>query len=208
MKPVFLLVLFLSIFNCKENSVGKQKDMEVSFPKDESMAIDSVMVSKNQLVLNQNQGIWYYHKKPFNGYSVKFYPNGIMQEKLGFFKGKRQGIAKRWSENGVLRTECFYNQNKLMGVYKSFWENGALSQEAYYENGVQQGIEKQWYPDGQLAKLRHIVDGNEQGMQQAWLKNGTLYVNYEAKNGRVFGLLRSNLCYQLKNEIVIKDKDI
>jgi hypothetical protein len=39
-------------------------------------------------------------------------------------------------------------------------------------------------------------------LQQAWLENGTLYVNYEAKNGRIFGMNRANLCYKLKNEKV------
>jgi hypothetical protein len=42
-------------------------------------------------------------------------------------------------------------------------------------------------------------------MQQAWLETGALYVNYEAKNGRIFGLLRSNLCYQLENEVVVEN---
>ena len=37
-------------------------------------------------------------------------------------------------------------------------------------------------------------------MQQAWLENGKIYVNYEAKNGRKFGMNRANLCYELKEE--------
>ena len=34
------------------------------------------------------------------------------------------------------------------------------------------------------------------------LENGKIYVNYEAKNGRIFGMNRTNLCYKLKNEKV------
>jgi hypothetical protein len=44
--------------------------------------------------------------------------------------------------------------------------------------------------------------GKEEGLQQAWLENGKIYVNYEAKNGRIFGMNRANLCYKLKNEKV------
>ena len=59
---------------------------------------------------------------------------------------------------------------------------------------------------GQLAKQRQLVDGHETGLQQAWLQNGTLYVNYEAKNGRVFGMQRANSCYKLEDEKIITSK--
>ncbi|MBP0903319.1 toxin-antitoxin system YwqK family antitoxin [Mariniflexile gromovii] len=203
--PFSFLLLVVCLSGCKQASKDAFADNQEVEEQNQSVIIDTTVVAKSQLVLNQIEGTWYYKSKPFNGYSLKFYNNGVLQEKLGFLNGKRQGIAKRWSELGVLRVQCYYNQNNLVGIYKSFWENGELSEESTYENGVKQGVEKQWYDNGQLSKLRHLVDGNEVGMQQAWLKNGTLYVNYEAKNGRVFGLLRSNLCYQLENEKVIKD---
>ena len=49
------------------------------------------------------------------------------------------------------------------------------------------------------------MEGKEEGLQKAWLPNGTLYVNYEAKNGRIFGMLRANSCYKLENEVVVRD---
>ena len=59
---------------------------------------------------------------------------------------------------------------------------------------------------GQIAKLRNLVDGKERGVQKAWLANGKLYVNYEAKNGRVFGMRRANSCYKLEDEVIIRNK--
>jgi antitoxin component YwqK of YwqJK toxin-antitoxin module len=47
-----------------------------------------------------------------------------------------------------------------------------------------------------------IVNGQEEGMQKAWRENGKIYNNYEAKNGRIFGLKRASLCFQLEDEIV------
>ncbi|WP_372756617.1 toxin-antitoxin system YwqK family antitoxin [Mariniflexile sp.] len=198
----FLVLLFSVVWftGCQETS-----KKEVVFNENTTVVIDSFQVAKIQLVLNQLEGTWYYKNKPFNGYALKFYSNGVLEERLGFYNGKREGVAKRWSENGVLRVESFYRQNKLVGTYKGFWENGKPSEASFYVDGVKQGEEKQWYDNGQLAKLRRLVDGTEQGMQQAWLKNGTMYINYEAKNGRVFGLLRSNLCYQLEDEVVIRE---
>lgn len=202
MKPLFLLFLFFCLVQCNDVSTTKT---EIAESITNLSVIANVEVPKSDLVLNQLEGVWYYQQKPFNGYSIKNYPNGNVEEKLGFFNGKREGIAKRWSENGVLRVVSNYNQNKLEGTYSTWWENGVVAEESTYLNGELQGVQKQWYDNGQLAKQRNLKFGKEQGMQKAWLKNGTLYVNYEARNGRVFGLMRSNLCYQLENEVVIKD---
>ncbi len=198
MNPFYSILLFLLFLaSCKEATVTKST-------MDKNSIIDSFEVSKNELALHQIEGKWYYKGAPFNGYSMKFHPNGNAEERLGFYKGKREGIAKRWSENGVLRVESYYIQNRLVGSYKSWWENGVLGSEANYVNGKMKGIAKEWYPSGQLAKERHLIDGMEDGLQKAWLKNGKLYVNYEAKNGRIFGMKRANSCYQLENEIVVR----
>ena len=199
MRPLILL-FFTAFFllNCKQAPSGIREGGK-------SVAINSVEVSKKDLVLNQIEGKWYYKNQAYNGYSLKFHANDTLAERLGFVNGKREGVARRWSENGVLRVESTYHQNKLVGVYKSWWENGVLAEESNYVNGLKQGEEKQWYATGQLSKVRQLVEGNEEGLQKAWLPNGTLYVNYEAKNGRIFGMLRANSCYKLEDEVVVRD---
>ena len=42
--------------------------------------------------------------------------------------------------------------------------------------------------------------GREEGVQQAFRKNGALFANYEAKDGRIFGLKRATLCFSLEEE--------
>ncbi len=207
MRRLFLVLLAFSIFNCKEKTLAF-KDATAFAYAEEVFIVPPMEVSKKDLVLNQNEGKWYLNGQPYNGYSVKRYPNGNIEERLGFYKGKREGVARRWSENGVLRVQSYYHQNKLEGVYKTWWENGAIAEESNYDNGRKQGSENQWYPTGQLAKSRQLVDGKEDGLQKAWLQNGKLYVNYEAKDGRIFGMKRANLCYQLKDEIVVRDEKL
>ena len=200
MKPFYLLFLVIFSFSsCKEAPVSESI-------ADKVIVINSLEVLKSELVLNQIEGKWYYKDQPYYGYSLKFHFNGVLEERLGFHKGKREGIAKRWSKNGVLRVESYYKQNRLVGSYKSWWENGVLGSEANYVNGKMNGVEKKWYATGQLAKERQLAEGKEEGLQKAWLDNGTLYVNYEAKNGRIFGMRRANSCYQLKDEIVVRSE--
>lgn len=192
MKLVAAFLILITVFSCNKtpNEVKAQQNV----------TINNVEVLKKHLNLNQNTGVWYYNKKPFSGYSVKYHNNNQLEEKVGFYNGKRYGIARNWFLNGNLRYEYYFKKNRLDTIYKSWWQNGNQSGEKFYNNGIQNGIEKKWYSSGKLAKLRNIKNNREEGLQQAWLENGKLYVNYEAKNGRIFGLKRANLCYKLKKE--------
>jgi antitoxin component YwqK of YwqJK toxin-antitoxin module len=197
--------LFLLIFIIGCTVTTNNKNLESN--RLEKKVVDNIKtVHKDSLVLNGNEGNWYFKKILYNGYAVKYYTNDSLQEKTGFFNGKKQGVYKVWFENGVLKLETHYNQNVLVDSYKAWWINGILALESSYINGEKQGIERQWYADGSLSKERNILDGQENGLQRAWLQNGKIYVNYEAKNGRTFGMSRANLCYQLKNEKVEENK--
>lgn len=187
--------------NCDKTLVNK-KNLDIKEP----VVINDIEILKENLVLNQVEGKWYYKDLPYSGYSIKLYSNDTLAERLGFVNGKREGIARKWSEKGVIRIESYYKQNRLDGVYKSWWDNGTLSAKSNYTNGIKQGVEEEWYPTGQLAKQRQLVNGKENGLQKAWLQNGTLYVNYEAKNGRIFGMRKANSCYKLENEVINRDK--
>ena len=205
MRPIlFFIVIVFTISGCKEASDSTSSNTVTK--KEQAIVIGNVELLKEALVLNGNKGRWYYKDKPYTGYSLKYYPNGVLEEKLGFFNGRREGVAKRWTKNKKLQLESYYKNNKLDGVYKTWWENGELSGQSFYENGVKQGEEKQWFPDGQMFKLRNFADGKEHGFQKAWLANGKLYVNYEAKNGRIFGMRRASSCVRLEDEVVIRKK--
>lgn len=208
MKTLFLIPFALFLFtNCNDNSVDN-KDVGMAVVAEKELFIENVEVLKEELILNQIEGKWYYKNAPFSGYSLVYYLNDTLSEKIGFINGKREGIARKWSEKGVLRVESYYKHNRLDSVYKTWWDNGVLSSQSNYVKGVKQGFEKEWYPTGQLAKERQLVDGSENGLQKAWLENGKLYINYEAKNGRIFGMQRANSCYKLEDEKVIRDKKI
>lgn len=197
---LFVSITFIFIVGC--NSASNNKKTTI-------INIDETnIVHKDSLILNGNEGNWYYKNKLYNGYAVKYYKNDALKEKTGFFNGKKQGVYQYWFPNGTIKLKSNYNQNVLVGSYTAFWSNGNKALESYYVNGKKEGIEQQWYPEGNISKVRNLVKDREQGLQKAWLKNGKIYVNYEAKNGRVFGMKRANLCYQLKNEKIEERKKI
>ena len=196
---LFLVLFSIVILSCKstsEENVSALVEVET---------ISDIEVTKNKLVLNGNEGNWYYNNNLFNGFLVSYGSNGNLEQKVGFLNGKKEGVAKIWFPSGQLKVESNYRKNKLVGSYRAWWKNGVLASESNYENGKLHGVEKRWYDSGQLAKQMHYTNGKQEGMQQAWLKNGKIYVNYEAKNGRIFGMKKANLCYQLEDEVVITD---
>jgi len=199
---IVIFLLYLTCLSCTESKFCKT-DTSNALTEENNIIIDTTKVLKEKLVLHPTEGKWYYHDQPYSGYSLKFHFNDTLSEKIGYYMGKREDIAKKWSENGTLRIESYYKQNRLEGVYKTWWENGVLASQSYYKNGVKHGLVKEWYTTGQLAKERRLIDGKEEGLQKAWLENGKLYINYEAKNGRIFGMRRANSCYQLENESVV-----
>jgi len=61
-------------------------------------------------------------------------------------------------------------------------------------DGVYEGEYRSWYANGRPHEIRHYVHGHEEGLQQAWSENGTLYINYEARDGRHYGMENSTPC--------------
>jgi len=186
----FLLILGLWIFSaCQQEGAALR-------------TISDFQVDKTELELHPLQGKWYYAQKAFNGFAVSYYPNGQLASSIGYFDGKKQGVAKVWYTDGSLAKQSDYIENQLNGNLKSWWPDGTLGAESNYKNSVRHGVQKKWFASGQLARKTTYKDGFENGLQQAWLENGKIYVNYEARNGRVFGMKRTNLCYQLTDENV------
>jgi len=180
----------LILGSCKK--VVKQKNLPV--PEKE--------ILESALELRANEGLVYHHLQPFTGYSVAYYLNDTLAERIAYVTGKKQGLYQKWYPTGVLSYEANYLKGRKHGISKTWWKNGVLRSESKHVKGVTNGNQKQWYKSGQLFKSMNIVDGREEGIQQAWRENGKIYNNYEAKNGRIFGLKRANLCYELEEEVV------
>ena len=199
-KLYFIAVLLLLI-SCQRNGENNvAPDIQVVNRK--NIVIPDFQVAKEQLILHPNEGKWYYDHKPFSGQSVVYYPNGVLAESVGYYQGKKEGIAQKWFADGLLRRQSHYIVNHLDGILQ-IWSpnpNSILISESQYIDGVQHGVQTKWHTNGQLSRRTNINMGNVVGMQQAWLRNGKIYVNYEAKNGRIFGLKKSILCYELEDE--------
>ena len=182
----FLLLLWVPLFlsSCQQEA--------------DTILVPELEVEWSELEMKAGEGLLYRDGEVYSGYSVKYYPNGQMAERIGWWQGKKQGQRQKWFQDGVLSFEAAYEAGKLHGRSRSWWVNGKLRSESNHMAGVAEGIQKVWYISGQPYKEINLKEGREEGFQKAWRKNGKLYVNYEVKNGRQFGLRRSNLCYEVE----------
>ncbi|ANW95285.1 hypothetical protein AXE80_02830 [Wenyingzhuangia fucanilytica] len=192
MKYFKILLFILSCIACKPSN---QKKDGVKFST----------VSYDSLVKNTTNGLMMYNGTLFTGVA-KLYADDSRSLKyfVTYQAGLKNGTCKRWYDNGNINYETQYIKGRKQGLTKIWYKNGQLQSESTYYKGVLHGKEQVWYPTGELQKERNLVYGQEQGMQKAWRKNGKLYANYEAVNGRIFGLLGANMCYEVENEKVKK----
>lgn len=193
-----LLLGILLLTNCAEKQNNQSQRTEV----DIELIVPEIMVAKSILTYDHKVSLWLLNELPFSGYAVRYYPDNSMKEKIGILNGKKQNEAIQWYADGHYKNVSSYHEGKLHGDKKVWSQDSAhiLLTHYTFQNGRAHGEQKKWYPTGELFKVLHLNMGKEEGIQQAYRKNGALYANYEAREGRVFGLKKAGLCYGLEDE--------
>ena len=193
-----LVLLVGTAVGCGQKSdvptVASEPTVELTAPED---CVDESFIEYD----NQTSTFWH-QGALFSGQMVSFYPDGAPKERIEIVNGKKQNQSTYWFSDGTLKQVATYHQGKLHGE-KLVWTKDSLytlTGQLNYRHGKAHGEQKQWYRTGELYKVLHMNMGQEKGLQQAFRKNGDLYANYEAKNGRIFGLKKAALCYGLEDE--------
>lgn len=198
----FLATLVLCIFlvNCKNKTASKITSSKNLV--DAELNIPDITVDKSDLNYSTKKSLWTLNDQLYSGYSVSFYPDSTLKEKFGILKGRKQHEAIQWYADGHYKNVTSYHNGKAHGD-KKLWSPDSLHTlvaHYKYDIGKPHGEQIKWYSTGELFKKLNLNMGKEEGIQQAFRKNGALYANYEAKNGRIFGLKKTTLCYSLEDE--------
>jgi len=203
---LFILFSVFTIVSCNDQAVKKavpSAEQEVS-----KKQIPNIEKDKSALRYENKTSQWFLNDKLFSGYAMSRYENDTLLEKMGILNGKKQNECTKWYPDGRIQSTANYKQGKLHGK-KQVWnadEAHTLIASLNFENGKAEGEQKKWYPTGEPYQILHMKAGREEGVQQAFRKNGALYANYEAKNGRIFGMKKAALCFGLEDQ-KIKNED-
>lgn len=200
-------IIFLSLLHaCKEQEgsrvirTNELTQIEVEIPK--------TAIEKSLLDHDREISLWKLNGAPYSGYAVVFYSDSVLKEKTGFLNGKLESKSLTYFEDGQLKQLSNYHNGKLHGE-KKMWSlntNHVLLSHLNYQFGKPHGEQRTWYPTGELHKILNMNMGKEEGIQRAYRKNGAVYANYEAKEGRIFGLKKTALCFDLEEENIRHEK--
>ncbi|WP_424000167.1 toxin-antitoxin system YwqK family antitoxin [Maribacter sp. IgM3_T14_3] len=199
MSVQFRSFLFLSLLwiGCSE-----QKGKISQYGSEDNVELPETIVTKSEITYNHKISLWTLNDRPYSGFAVSYYPDSTLMEKFAILRGKKQNKSIQWYPDGHLKNVTNYHNGKLNGE-KKIWSADSLHvliAQYNFVMGKAHGEQKKWYPDGKLFKKMNLNKGREEGIQQAFRKNGVLYANYEAREGRIFGMKKSVLCYGLEDE--------
>lgn len=112
--------------------------------------------------------------------------------------GRPDAVVDRFFASGALASRETYRDGRKVGVHWSFWPDGTPRRRAPYGSGAAadafHGMARDWDENGRLRETRLYVRGREDGIQQSFGPDGELFLNYEARAGRRYGLVNSTPC--------------
>ena len=199
-KKGFYFMLTLLFTGCDQ----ADNEIVISYDKVDKIEIPNLIKDASSLKYNNTTSEWYDNGNLYSGFIFDYYDDKTLKIKMSVFKGKRQNETQKWYPNGKLMEVSNYQEGKLNGE-KKVWDsnnNHTLVSHFNFYLGKAHGEQRKWYPSGEIYKIMNFDKGIESGLQRGYRKNGSLYANYEARNGRIYGLKKSKLCYSLENEKV------
>ena len=103
-------------------------------------------------------------------------------------------IVQVFDDHGALLSETSYRNGRKVGRHVAYWPGGGRRVRTLYNGDVIEGEYRSWHANGHLAELKHYAQGHPAGLQQAWTERGELFLNFEVRNGRHYGLINSKPC--------------
>lgn len=185
-----IYLVFLLACTIEQPTVVKERQAPI---------IPAIGVRADDSKLHLENGYWYYGDSLFSGHVHAFYSNGNMQRMQTYYQGKEEGILLTWFQDGQKESERYFVAGEKDGLHKGWWENGMRRFEYQFKDGMYEGDFKEWFSSG--AAFKHIEYKNGVEIRgKGWRENGKLYMSYEVKGTRRYGLMNAQPCYTLKNE--------
>lgn len=204
MKYIISIVSLLLLWANSTKSIEQPQQLQTKTIVP-SHLIPSTKTDKNILTYQHHSSTWTLSGAAYSGYVESYYADGSIKQCFAVLDGLKEGKALDWFEDGHLKFTAHYHKGKLHGEKKVWYRDSThhVASQLNYQMGKLHGLQKKWYATGEKFKLLNLKMGKEDGLQQAFRKNGALYANYEARDGRVFGLKRASLCFELENENLV-----
>lgn len=144
--------------------------------------------------IEADNGIAFVHGKAFTGilYSVNISLDTVFS--VCYQNGLKEGRYVLYYSNGNLREERYFSAGKKFGTALGYWPAGQIKFTYHYSNDLFDGVQEEWFQNGKCYSRKKFQNGYENGMQKCWDSTGFLLGNYEARNGRNYGIIGVKHC--------------
>jgi antitoxin component YwqK of YwqJK toxin-antitoxin module len=141
---------------------------------------------------------------PYNGTCVSCYPSLIIEEKINFVNGRRQGIDTSYYRSGCIQSIQSYQIGLQDGpTYIYHDSTNRLQFEIWYQSGLLNGPSIQYNPQtADTLTYKQYKGGKLNGTQKNYFNNGQLRKISEYRDGLLEG---GQITY---NEIGLKESEI
>lgn len=156
---------------------------------------------------SQDIFIWdeivYVNDKKYTGILYKLFVNNYDSFFIAEYKkGRLDGCSKKWYSNKQPMEIRCYKEGKKNGKQISYWQNGNKRFEFSAKEDTYEGTLMEWTYTGKLIHLANYVNGHEEGTQKLWYDNGQIRANYVMRNGKRYGLLGTQNCKYVSDNII------
>lgn len=129
------------------------------------------------------------------GESLKWHPNGQLEEQNYFVNGKEQGTALWYHDNGQLALEIDLKNGLREGKFRSYFPSGVLSAEGQYKDNLSIAPFIEYYENQQIQMYLPHTAGNRDGTARWFYEDGTIrsISVYEVRDGQ--GYLKESSFY-------------
>ena len=191
---IYLLGLMYSMGCTNAKHPPNTKDVEKL-----SVSTDSICNEKANGQFLWRNGILFHADKTFTGVFKQSDSLGNLLSKQLFYQGKEEGWSEWYYPDGKINARRYFHQGEKDSVHMGWWPNGNPRFEYHFHQGQYNGWFKEWYVSGEPLKAIWYQAGKEiRGT--GWRENGKMYMSFEVRNGRLYGLVNPNLCYSLQKE--------
>ncbi|HIA37252.1 MAG TPA: toxin-antitoxin system YwqK family antitoxin [Flavobacteriales bacterium] len=123
-----------------------------------------------------------------NGYWIKLYPNGNIDYKGYFVKGRPAKIFKRYYKNGNIKSSFIYFDNNKACAAHIYGADSVLIATGLYRKEKRDSTWKYYRKNGELVSDENYRIGIKYGMSNTYYYNNKLYERFEYKNGKKDGV--------------------
>ena len=149
-------------------------------------------------VINNN-GTMFLNGQPLSGILYRLGSNKDTLMVASYLNGKENGMKYSYYGNGQMKDRGLFLNGWKQGIFESWYPDGKRRYVYHFKNDEYDGEVSEWYTDGSHLRRQHFTEGHEDGLQQLWYEDGKVRANYVVKGDRVYGLIGTMGCTNLKN---------